>query len=103
MTNPWFKLWSQSFEIASGAPEVIRKRLTMFQAAPQSPQSLIESNRMVVEKMAAMNESMWSLWRDSMSMRWPGPPSARFTPARAAAKALKPISTRVRANRKRLK
>ncbi len=94
MRNQWFKLWSQSFEIASGAPEVIRKRLTMFHAALSS-RSLIEANRMVVEKMVAMNQSMWSLWRDSMSMRWPpGRRSARLTPthaARSAAKAFKPI------------
>lgn len=96
----WFDLWSRSFDIVTGAPVVIDKRLAMFKAAPASFDSMLEANRMVAEKMIAMNESMWSLWRDSMLMRWPPTPTAA---ARTAAKALKPISSRVRSNRRRLK
>ena len=114
--SAWFQLWKRSLDVAAGAPEVIAHRAGALHRSPWSAGTLAESNRVVWEKLAAANESWWSLCRDSFALRWPGmpwPPAGVWLPpvdaesstraARAADRALKPIAKRVRANKARLR
>ena len=114
--SAWFQLWKRSLDVAAGAPEVIAHRTRAMHRAPWASDTLIESNRMVAEKMAAAGEAWWSLWRDSFALRWPGMPwppagvwlrplndASHEQAVRAADRALKPIARRVRANQARLR
>jgi hypothetical protein len=113
--SAWFGLWKRSLDVAAGAPEVIAHRTGAMHRTPWAPDTLAESNRMVWEKVAAVNESWWSMWRDSFALRWPRmswPPAGMLPPfgaasqaraVRAADRALKPIAKRVRANKARLR
>lgn len=112
----WFDLWKRWTDIAVGAPQVVSHRLGMLHGAPLAPATIVEANTMVFEKMAAANEVWWSLWSDSMRVRWPVLPSAAsrnlwwgpldaISPhhaVRAAHRALAPVSRRVKANNARL-
>jgi hypothetical protein len=116
--SPWLELWKRSFDLSTRAPEVVAHRLRALQRTPWAPATLIESNVMVWEKIAAMQESWWSLWRDATAFRWP---ATRMKPtatnlwllpfstaphshvARSASRALQPLARRVNANRTRLR
>ncbi len=112
--SAWFSLWKRSLDIAGGAPEVIAHRTEALRRTPWATDTLIESNRMVAEKLAAANEAWWSMWRDSLRLGWPAmpwPPAGVWLPPRAshahavqsANRALKPYAKRVRANQSRLR
>jgi hypothetical protein len=114
--SAWFSLWKRSLDVAAGAPEVIAHRSRSLHRTPWAADTLLESNRMVAEKMAAANEAWWSLWRDSLALglpRLPWPPTGAWLPPfdgasqtralRAADRALKPYARRVAANKARLR
>ncbi len=103
--------WTPWVEIGLGAPEVIARRLDLMARRPLAPQTWAESQRMVLEKMAAAGAAWWALWRGAASMPWPtwtthGPRPPRDAARRAASVAsrvAKPASRRVRANVARLR
>jgi hypothetical protein len=114
--SAWFSLWKSSLDVASGAPKVIAHRTTAMRKTPWSPDTVVECNRMVAEKMLTAGEAWWSLWRDSMALRLPRmswPPAGMVLPpldvlsheraVRAAGRALKPYARRVAANQRRLR
>jgi hypothetical protein len=114
--SAWFSLWKRSLDVATGAPEVSAHRTTAMRRTPWAPDTVVECNRMVAEKMLAAGEAWWSLWRDSMALRLPAmswPPAGMVLPpldavsheraVRAADRALKPYARRVAANRRRLR
>jgi hypothetical protein len=103
-------------DISVGAPEVISRRLQLMQPHTLwSPANLLEVQRMVAEKMMALAESNWAIWRAAWAMAaWPlAGTSAWWTPThqqrmarhalRATDRALAPLSRRVNANVKRLR
>ncbi|TMH09166.1 MAG: hypothetical protein E6H79_00745 [Betaproteobacteria bacterium] len=102
-------------DIATGAPEVISRRLAMFnQPGPWTQAAMREAQRMVLEKLLAAHESWWAVVRTAFtaglvppvgSALWLRPPSKRATQQamRAAHQVLHPVSRRVNANVKRLR
>ena len=101
-------------DIATGAPEVISRRLAMFnQPGPWTQAAMREAQQMVLEKMLAVHESWWAVVRTAFtagmvppnSALWLRPPSKRTTQQalRAAHQVLHPLSRRVNANVKRLR
>lgn len=114
--SAWFSLWKRSLDVAAGAPEVIAHRSRALHQEPWALQTMIESNRMVAEKVVAAQQAWWSLWRDSLSLRWPPlqwPPAGQWLPRldashqvhalRSAERALRPVARRVKANQARLR
>jgi hypothetical protein len=111
MIKTWFQLLKHSTDIATGAPQVIAKRVNLM-GQPWTPATLIESQQMVLEKWMAMGESWQALWRAGLipnkggldplwwSKQWARHPAKT---ARAVNQALAPFSKRVKANTKRLK
>jgi hypothetical protein len=103
---PWPRLWQQWAELGVGAPEVVARRLDLMARQPLSPRTLAESQRMVVEKMAAAGEAWWQWWLGAAALS----PRAGATPAATAGKAaalasrmVQPARKRVRANVARLR
>lgn len=101
-------------DIATGAPQVIGKRMQMLQpSARWSWENALEAQRMVMEKLAAASEVWWALcgatfmaWPVFGSKRWLRPASQlRLTHqhARTANQALAPLARRVNANVRRLR
>lgn len=109
--SPWMTLWTQWAELGAGAPEVIARRLDAIARAPLAPRTLVESQRMVLEKMAAASEAWWQLWTGATALGVPtwtaaGPKPRRGTAREAAALAtrvVRPAHKRVRANVARLR
>jgi len=103
-------------DIAMGAPEVVARRLTMFhQTHPWTPATLLEAQRMVLEKMQASQEAWW-VWYQAIlkdgARQMLNPKlglhasTGHHATRRAVAtmhRSLKPISRRVSANVKRLR
>lgn len=111
MIRTWFSLLEQAQHISLGAPEVIHRRLSLFQAQPASTATWIEAHNMVWEKWWAGLEAWQSLWMSA----WPGgplaatkllsPPTHRdmHRAAQAIDAAMRPVSLRVKGNVKRLR
>ncbi|HWP18186.1 MAG TPA: hypothetical protein VNO84_03590 [Burkholderiaceae bacterium] len=111
---PWITLWTRSLEIAFGAPEVIARRLQMMYApSPWTLETWLESQRMVWEKGFAAWRAWTTLWFGVWPRslpRWDQPlASGKWSQrwhedtARTWHQALKPYSTTVRANARRLR
>lgn len=107
MTNrrspPWLRLWTQWADLAQGAPEVIQRRLSMIARQPLAPQTLVESQRMVLEKMVAAGEAWWALWQGAAAVGVRPRRGAGGHAVAVASRALQPASRRVKANVKRLR
>lgn len=111
----WFALWARSMDIAVGAPEVVSRRLAMFQSTQPWPLATwLEAERMVLEKMQAMQECWWVLYKDMLAasaLPALGTAAALQLPSAQAAqramrtvhRSLHPVSRRVKANVKRLR
>ncbi|WKB52631.1 hypothetical protein [Eleftheria terrae] len=108
---PWYTFWTRSMDIATGAPEVITRRLTMMNAPwPWPMATVLESQRMVWEKTLAASQAWWSTW----FAMWPHlmqSPQTLMRPTlhhtghlvRTANQALLPYSRTVKSNVKRLR
>lgn len=110
--TPWYTFWTRSAQIATGSPEVIAHRLTlMSQPWPWPAATVVESQRMVTEKMLAASEMWWAgcmaMWTGGVASARPGASwhATRTTNqmVRAANKAMRPYSVAVNANVKRLR
>jgi hypothetical protein len=116
MTPAWISLWTRAMDISTGAPEVISRRLHLMQPhSLWSLSTLLEMQRMVMEKMAAVAESGWALYASSLAQsawpmlgttEWWAPTHQRrlsHHALRSVDKALAPMSKRVNANVRRLR
>lgn len=108
---PWLTFWTRSADIATGAPEVIHRRLTMMgQPGPWPIATVLESQLMVWEKMMAAWQASLSIYTTLLPGLWAGGRAlsgshARTTrdAVRLANKVMLPYSTTVNANVKRLR
>lgn len=108
---PWVTLWTQWADLGLGAPEVVARRLEMIARRPLAPSTLAESQRMVLEKVAAAGEAWWQLWLGAAALGLPawtvaGPAPRRGAARRAAtiaSRVVQPARKRVRANVARLR
>lgn len=115
----WQRYLTHHWDIATHAPQVITHRLTQMAHQPTASKTVVESQRMVFEKLAAANESWLAYWSSLHKVaRWPVMPTTlhSLSPAKAHAQAqraavqtlraaglvLQPVSRRVKANSKRL-
>lgn len=109
--DPWATLWTQWADLGLGAPEVVARRLGMIARQPFAPHTLAESQRMVLEKVAAASEAWWQLWLGAAALGLPvwtatGPGPRRGAARRAAtiaSRVVQPARKRVRANVARLR
>src|SRR5512146_80883 len=110
------RLWARTSDISLGAPEVIARRLHLLQPATLwSPASLLEMQRMVLEKTTAAAEAGWAIWLAALApFGWATPAAVPWWGSshqqrlashavRSAHRALAPVSRRVKANVKRLR
>ncbi|AKJ28392.1 hypothetical protein [Caldimonas brevitalea] len=109
---PWHTFWTRSMHIGNGAPEVISRRLQLMAAPwPWPATTVLESQRMVWEKMLAGSQAWWSTWFalwPTLLQPWSATtwrPNQRHTTqwVRTANQALLPYSSTVNANVKRLR
>jgi len=113
--TPWHKLWSHQVDIATGAPEVIARRVAMMYepGAMWSTDQWLESQRMVLEKWEAAWRSWWATYAGASLPRLTTPmltdwtrmmtPGMTTRSVRTANRALAPVSSRVKSNAKRLR
>ena len=113
--TPWYKLWTHQMDIATGAPEVVARRVAkMYEpGAMWSTDQWLESQRMVIEKWEAAWKSWWAIYGGAtlprlsapMMIDWTRPmtPRQATRAVHTANRALAPVSSRVKANAKRLR
>ena len=113
--TPWYKLWNHQIDIAMGAPEVIARRVAqMYEPKTMwSTDQWLESQRMVLEKWEAAWRAWWATYGGSSLPRLASAAHVRldtaFQPASGDPRRTqyqsgpRPVSSRVKANAKRLR
>lgn len=108
MHNVWMttslSIWKQWMDIASQSPNIMQKRIELMSTSPWSLGTWIETQQMVWEKWLAGTESLQTMYQlhPMFNMRTGGSPSVNQQ-LRVINRAMKPVSSRVRGNAKRLK